>query len=220
MSQDSKKTHPAYGNIQFSRVSGMLDMYDSPLTHGHVIAMRVSQASFEDGTATRWHQAEKEIVEVYMTPAQFAEAITSIGTSGVPCTLSRYRDPVTGEVVHTRMEREDKGIRERHEDMVKEYCDTMTSKSDHLLEKVADLIKKGKAGKGDLTGLMSEVQSVRRHISENMPYLQERFAEATEREVSRAKIEMVATADQIIHSKGLKSMGVNASRLVSGNIED
>jgi len=91
--EDEVHTHPSYGVIQISRMSGQADLFNSPVKHQHFIALRVSTAKLHtDGLHDNiW--GDDQLVEVYMSESQFARAITSIGMgAGAPCTISSTKD--------------------------------------------------------------------------------------------------------------------------------
>ncbi len=83
-------THPAFGMIQVSRVSqggrGAV-LFDSDVQHGHYMILRVHEASRKRDLHRDWIHDTGRLIEVAMSEAQWAEAISSPNTSGTPCTI-------------------------------------------------------------------------------------------------------------------------------------
>ena len=81
--------HPSYGVISFSRTyGGEKNLFGSSIKHQNTIRMKVSHAKLER-RLNEDHVYEKDkIIEVEMSEAQFAQAITSLNSAaGVPVTL-------------------------------------------------------------------------------------------------------------------------------------
>jgi ElaB/YqjD/DUF883 family membrane-anchored ribosome-binding protein len=212
-----KKTeNPAFGNIQISRCSGHAALYDSPLRHQHFIALRIETASYRRDLHRRWHHGDAQIVEVYMSAAQFAEAITNMNTSGVPCTLVDYRDPATGERLRPKLNEPDGDGRSTHEKEIEESCKGLVDKAQAAIDQLEEALAGKTVKKGDLKELRGTLAKLRMEVSSNMPFIQQSFHEATEREVQRAKTEIVALADQVVHTRGLEALGVKTGAQLVG----
>lgn len=83
-------THPAFGMIQVTRMSSNPGsvLFDSDIRHGHSVVVRVSTATRKrDLNRDRIHGSSKDVVEIEMSEAQWASFVSSMGSSGVPCTL-------------------------------------------------------------------------------------------------------------------------------------
>lgn len=97
MDENERMTHPSYGMLGFSRVSGNPGrLYGDPLPgHSTFIEMRLQRGHFRPNHLGQdWHHATGEIVTVRLSGEQFARLLTSMNIgSGVPCTL-HYIDGV------------------------------------------------------------------------------------------------------------------------------
>lgn len=92
--------HESYGVITASRVSGGIKLFGTVQdTHTTCVALRITRAraSMRDGDATLcvhedYGNGDRSIVEVYLSTAQWAELLSSLGAgTGVPCTLRSVR---------------------------------------------------------------------------------------------------------------------------------
>ena len=90
---EKKEKHPSYGMLGFSRRQGSkTNLFGSSIQHQNTISMTLRQGEMHRGLNTDWFFGGDVIVEVEMSQAQFAEAITSMNMgSGVPVTI-RYQE--------------------------------------------------------------------------------------------------------------------------------
>lgn len=94
--EETRESHPAFGLINISRAtvaggtpgeSGAV-LFDSEMKHTEIIRLTVTQADRQRSLKKDWiHGVGPALIEVEMSMAQFAGAITSMNTSGVPCTV-------------------------------------------------------------------------------------------------------------------------------------
>lgn len=88
------ETHPAYGSITAHRVSnggvgGGSILFDSDIRHGHTVVVTLSTAIRKRDLHHDWVHDSKIITEIEMSEAQWASFVSSMNTSGVPCTIRR-----------------------------------------------------------------------------------------------------------------------------------
>ena len=84
--------HPAFGQIGAWRVStsppGAV-LFDSDIHHQHTVMVRIMRADRKRGLHHDWIHGGEELIEIEMSEAQWASFVSSMNTSGVPCTLRR-----------------------------------------------------------------------------------------------------------------------------------
>jgi hypothetical protein len=83
--------HPAFGQIKLARVSyggrGAV-LFDSDIKHQHTVRLTVTAADRRRDLHHDWiHGASMPLIEVEMSEAQWASFVSSMGTSGVSCTV-------------------------------------------------------------------------------------------------------------------------------------
>jgi hypothetical protein len=81
--------HPAFGQIRVNRISSTPGsvLFDSDIRHGHSVIIEISTASRKRDLNRDWIHGGRELMEVEMSEAQWASFVSSMGSSGVPCTL-------------------------------------------------------------------------------------------------------------------------------------
>lgn len=92
--REQSEHHESFGMLQISRVQGgrgSTRLFGSHLNyHEHTIQLRVLRAYRSFHLSTEWFSPENAlpVVEIEMSAAQFAEAITSMNRgAGTPCTI-------------------------------------------------------------------------------------------------------------------------------------
>lgn len=89
--QYGSDAHPAFGMINASRGSSSppgQTLFDSDITHQHTVRVTVSKATRKRDLNRDWvHGGAKTLIEVEMSEAQWASFVSSMNTSGVPCTI-------------------------------------------------------------------------------------------------------------------------------------
>lgn len=86
------ETHPAFAMIKANRVSvggagGGAVLFQSDIKHGSTVRITLETATRKRDLNTDWVHAEKQVVEVELSEAQWASFVSSMNTSGVPATL-------------------------------------------------------------------------------------------------------------------------------------
>jgi hypothetical protein len=87
---DGWEHHPAFGSITAHRISGTPGavLFDSEIRHTYFV--RVTIAPMErkrDLNRDRLHTGSRPLMEIDMSEAQWASFVSSMNTSGVPCTI-------------------------------------------------------------------------------------------------------------------------------------
>lgn len=95
---ETVENHPAFAQIVAHRVSSTPGavLFDSELQHGHYVTIQISEATRRRGLNRDWIYGGKRIIEVAMSEAQWASFVSSMNTSGVPCTLE-WREKLSPE---------------------------------------------------------------------------------------------------------------------------
>lgn len=83
--------HPAFGQIHAARISSSAPgqvLFDSDLRHQHTVRITVQRATRRRDLNHDWiHGSGLELIEVELSEAQWASFVSSMNTSGVPCTI-------------------------------------------------------------------------------------------------------------------------------------
>lgn len=186
-------SHPAFGKITLSRVScrgrGQA-LFGSALGHSHYIAIQVRTAKLDRHLNHDWIHAGKHVTEFYMSEAQWAQFVSSVGMGeGTPITFrDRPDDGYTPmhcpgiEPVETMKETFEREIEETAKKYVQEAKD--------LVKELEALVAAGKAGKGQLTEIKKKLEHIATGIPNTMGFIQSQFAESMEKTVEAGKAEI------------------------------
>jgi hypothetical protein len=87
-----QEEHPAFGMITAHRVSSSPGavLFDSEIRHQHYVTIKISTADRRRDLNRDWIHPGKEIIEVGVSEAQWAQFVSSMNTSGTPCTLQGH----------------------------------------------------------------------------------------------------------------------------------
>lgn len=202
---DKADKHPSYGTVRFSRVStsGKTRLFGSSMSkHMSTILLTVREAERSHDLSRDWIHGHKEIVEVELSAAQFAELLTTMNVgSGVPCTI-RYRSDI-GEI-------------ERPPDEEIEIDRVQTSFKDGLSdlrnwikkqqEDLGELLDKRALNKEDKKKIKWILDKTMQEVESNWPFVVDQFNEATEKVVTAAKSEVDAFVTHVVQKTGLKQL--------------
>jgi hypothetical protein len=212
-----EREHESYGILHISRTSGgsgTVRLFGSPLaTHYGTIRLTISKGKWIHGLHhDRFYGMSKEFIEVEMSAAQFADAITSLNIgSGTPCTI-RY---VGGERVPDPPDHatEAEHIRDNFEKSVDKY----TAKAHEYRKVIEKLTSKLPTKAKDQIRVALDV--IEDQLASNVPFVVKQFQEATTRITTAAKAEVDAFVTGVVRAAGLQSIaeGRLPSLLPSGD---
>lgn len=211
--QDSSSkaySHPAFGQISASRVSGSSTLYGSDFLHHNYISIRINRSELNRDLNRDWHFSKEELIEVNLSEAQWATFVSSLNVGGgVPCTINHLH----GEQMP--------GIPLRQtEDVFKaEFAEKAKRTAERVDAAIADI--QGELGsslsKSKREKILSHLEQLRMDIGSNMPFVARSFEEHMERTVEKAKIEVNAYIQTSVTRAGLAAIaGANAEPLELG----
>jgi len=196
------REHPSYGCVRISRVSGNIGrLYGSSLRDHHAsIRLEIAPSKWTHHLNQDWfHGSLRPHIEVEMSAAQFAEAITTLNhASGVPCTVrhlegKRVEDPPDLE---TEVEQIKSNFKAETEDMVA----TMTERRAEIEKLTAKLPEKSKQA------IRIALDVILGQVTSNLPFIINQFDRATTRVVTAAKAEIEAFAMHRLIAAGEKAL--------------
>ncbi len=199
-----EREHPSYGILHISRTSGgtsAIRLFGSPLaTHYGTIRLSISKGKWLHGLQhDRFFGMNKDYIEIEMSAAQFADAITSLNIgSGTPCTI-RY---IQGERIENppNFATEAEHIRDNFESTLDKY----KAKARTYRKKIEELTGKLSAKAKDEIRIALDVMEDQ--LSSNVPFVVKQFQEATTRITTSAKAEVDAFVTGVVRAAGLQSI--------------
>lgn len=199
----TRTKHPSYGQCQISRVSSnkRVPLYGTANECRETIRLSIHSSVHNRDLNRDWYFTDEELIEVEMSPAQFAEMITSLNIgSGTPVTIRRIKGQ---DLI------EDPPYKADQELFNKEFNDKVQSvmkDMDQLIDQAKELKNQKSVTKKALMDLMANLETVQREIRSNMPFVAKSFEEHMSNVVSSAKIEFEAFVEGKIHSAGMEAL--------------
>jgi hypothetical protein len=214
-----KTSHPSYGLIGVSRVSGHVSLFASGVTHQHFIAIRIKEADrLLDGMHEMIH-GRSELCEVYMSESQFAQMITSMNVSdGAPCTIRYCKGdkPYEGERFGRPMPPEPAHVLEPF----RVEADSRVAGLSEILRRAQVQVSELREGvsrptKANLKTLADELNHLERDLTANLDYIHKSLMERLEKEVVNAKTEFEAYVNNRLQERGLMNLTAEAPKMIN-----
>lgn len=221
-----EENHPAFGQVRFDRVSssGTVPMYGaSTQFHPTFIRLRISRSyRVHDLRSDYYHNKGGPLIEVDLTPLQFADLLTTMNYSGgVPCTIRS----VKGEDVPwipVDDQNEIGRVRDGFKREVKEKFSE--SRMQHTTKVALDiLMSKRPLKRADRDKICDIVRKISMAVSGNIPFVMDQFVSAAERVQSEVKREIESFMDMAIERAGIDAIGnmtvEEQKKLLTGGVD-
>lgn len=216
MYNDEKtEKHPSYVMVGFSRRQGNPGrLFGSALPHHQTyITLSVTTATqvTRNGEAMYFGGMPGQLIEVDLSPVQFAELLTSMNVgTGVPGTL-RCIQNVSVEKPPSQSSGEVEDIRAEFKARLNEVSEKLKggrARAREILE------KKGALTKSEKDEIETILRTTDKILLDYGPYLVDLFQEATSRVVTAAKSEIDSFVTHNVIAEGIKSLVKKASEVV------
>lgn len=208
--KETVESHESYGMINFSRCQGgQANLFGSSIQHNEKVRMEVKRCKKHRHLNRDWFHGEEEIVEIEMSPSQFAEAITSMNMGqGVPVTLVYVAREPMAECPEANQRQT---FEKEFETDVKEVSEFMLK----IEAEVKDILGKKSILKSDREKILGMVDKLIRETRSNLPFVQSQFNEAMDKTVVEAKAEVEAAVLHAVVTAGLDAIaGGDAKELI------
>lgn len=210
--------HPSFGMVQVNRVSsgGGSTLFQSDVTHHDYVVIRLSEAVRRRQSGRDHVMAEKAVMEVAMSFAQWAQLVSSFGTEGVSATIRFVRD--VGEVEQVEHE-------SRAAVAIAETRDAARKATEAIAAAVAEVERlfDAKAGRKELASALHTLRHRVGNTPSNMAYAGTVLAEHVERTVAHAKadIEAAVAVAAARHGINAGSLALNTQPVIdiAGQLE-
>lgn len=193
--------HPSYGCIRLSRISGHAKLFMSPFHHQHYIGISIGRATKQRSLAEdHMFGHHREIIEVLMSEAQFAQFITGHSDgNGAPCTLHH----ITGQYMP------EPPFEDEKEKFSNDTQKSMNKASEFLAkaeQEVRTILEKKSLTKADRERLIDLVHDAYRKLTDSLPFIADQMQERFDKIVAQAGIEVEAHMNRLISHTGLKAL--------------
>ena len=190
---EKTKSEDYMGMVSWSKLSGgARPMFGTEIETANPIRLTISHAEEVRDLSRYWFHPKKKIVEIEMSPIQWAEFLTSGNTSGVPCTIKQINSERMSEPKETEMFNDYNEEVEEHFDKFKEIEDVVKSAID----------SKKPMGMKDLSSLLNKIHNA----IANVDFVKDSFKEDMNNIVGKAKAEFNAYVENRIHEIGIEEI--------------
>ncbi len=199
---NNQKREPYMGKIAWSRCDSsrghrLFGTDVKPLT---TICLRINTAVQERNLSNTYIFSDKKIIEIEMSPLQWAEFLTAGNTDGVPCTLKYAEGKRLPEVPN------DTQI-QHFEDEVQNGFEQFENNLKNIETVLQEFLKEGKpVGKKQLQELLKQVEIYKTNTTSNLKFIQEQFQDTLGKMVVEAKTEVNAFVETKIMETGLNKL--------------
>ena len=174
-------THPAFAQIQASRVQGQTFLYGSGFVHNGYISVTISRSQLKRSLSRDWFFGRNELIEVAMSEAQWASFISSMNMgSGVPCTISHIDRHQVPQLPNPPKETG------QFDNELKERLGIV----EDALKKLGEQINTMPVSEKKKKELLDSLGSAMRNLTPNLKFVSDQFGEHMEDTIEKAKIEV------------------------------
>lgn len=196
--------HPSFGMARFTRCQGSPGrLFGSSLErHYSFIKLTVTEAECIHSLGHDRFHAGRILVQVDLSPAQFAELLTTMNVGdGAPCTL-RY---VAGKRIDPPPE-ETKLEAEKVRDSFKASLTSLVNTIEADRGELKTMLAKKSLTVDDRQRIEWMLGRVHQAVKANVPFMLDQFEEAADRIVTHAKAEVDAFATHAVMAAGVKAI--------------
>jgi hypothetical protein len=191
-------THPAYGQIVMTRVSGRSVLYGSDFVHEAAIRITIGHSSLVRKPGSERYFPEDTIATFEMSEAQWASFVSSAGLgAGTPITLRRLGNAGVPSIPY------------RNEaDAYMAEAQNAANESVEALYALRAKIEAGVTGlsKSRANEMLTAVEDAINKITSHLPFIMEQYAEYMEKMREKAKAEIHAHIHSTIRAAGLEAL--------------
>jgi len=199
----TEENHESYGMIGVSRVTCRpgVNLFGSSIRHGNTVRLKIKTAEVKRDLHTDWYHGVEGLIEVELSPTQYAEMISSMNIGdGVPCTIRHINQE------HMKNPPEVKQ-RQIFEEEFKKDVDEIKRMCDGGVKEISKtLLKKGGITVAERKEVNNQISMLMQSVNSNLPFLQKSFNESIDKTVLEAKGEVEAFVTNKVLSLGIKGL--------------
>jgi len=203
---------PAMVMVGFSRMSctPAQSLFGSSVKHNTIINLCIKTASVKRNLSSDWYHGEDMLIEVQLSPNQFAELLTSMNVSdGVPATLSYYNhEHFENPVLPTKAE--------QFRSEVEESLNMVLTDMKKAHKTITAMLEEDKPiGKKAQQELKTMINSFNKLLTDHLPFIMNQFSKQMNKTVQEAKAEVDSFVLSTIMKTGVETLKNNAPRIES-----
>lgn len=202
---ENQEEHPSYGQLQISKISSnqRVPLYGTSNQCREIIRLSITRSKLCRDLSRSWFFQTEELIQIDMSPAQFAEAITSLNQgSGTPVTLRR----VLNERYDSPPYKDERDLFDKE---FKEDVHDIMGATNTLIDEAKKVLNQKTVTKTSLKDLINKLEQIQKGVRSSIPFVAQSFNEHIEKSVSSAKIEIETYIDSKIRSAGMEALKNN-----------
>lgn len=201
---NESESHPSYGHITIGRQSSNRERLFGTAANGHnCITIEISEATFEHDpqTGSCYIHPAKRVIEVTMSPLQFAEVIGNLNCAeGQACTIT-WRE---GKGHIHPPDKSTTRLDILADNFRRNMC-ALGKECDEFLVMARALKEKANVNKGDREAFVKLAEGLVAKITATTPYIAEQFTDVVERMVAETKLDKCAPSSSSAPPSSLPS---------------
>lgn len=195
-------SHPAYGQISISQVSGGVHLYGSDFMHNQFVSLRISASTMRRDLSHDWYSSGREYIEVYMTQSQWATFVSAMNQGNGPCcTIASINGQPVPELPPAPS---------RTKQFSGEFREHLTGVVEQLQELQAT-VSTLKLSKVQAAALQAALTRAQQDLTTNLAFVAESFDKFAENTVEKAKAEVHGYMATSLSRLGVMSLQTAAS---------
>ncbi len=189
-----KYTHPTYGMIKVSRITGDFSgtLFGTEVDHSSAMEITIGKCELTQTLGRNWYYMQDKLTQVRLSATQYADMISNPNTEGVPCTITyakgegRFKYAPHATQVEYALER------------VTELADGMMDKTSQAQKQAVDILsQKGTLKKADKEQLIKLINGMTRELHDGLPFYTSQIKKHGERMVMEAKTDAEAMVQTV-----------------------
>jgi len=201
MSDEVKYEHPSFGIISIDRTTSSQNetLFASNILHRQFITLNIHRAILHRNLNQDWVMADHHpsVISIEMSLTQFADAITSLNTSGVPCTIKSIEGHRIADPIFTSQ----RGI---FDNEFEKHMAMIADKSNEYYREISKILNKDSIGKNDRKEILKQLDLLKMQIESNIPFIKKKFTEQMDETIVEAKNQVLAFTETLIRERGLQ----------------
>jgi hypothetical protein len=195
--------HESFGMVGISRVSssGAHEFFGSSIRCNNWISLTIRRGIMGRDINHDWYHGKEELIEIALTPSQFAEMITGVNMGdGFPCTIKQIGGNQMDEPpVHCASELFDHEFKQHMEKIVK-------SIDFDIADDIERLKLKGAISKSERDAIAGRMSMLLQEIKSNLPYMAKCWTENLDKSTSEFKSMAESYLHNMIQRTGIEAL--------------
>ncbi len=172
------------------------------------ITLTIKRASEERNLSRNWYHEERPIVEIEMSPVQWAEFLTNGNTIGVPCTIVRVEGKPMSEPKISE-------IAKQYSEEVEKSFDRFGGSFDDIVKIIKSTLDANKSmNKKQMEEILNIINVAKYKVVADAKYVKSSFKEDMEEMIIKAKAEFNAYVENRIYEIGTEAINKDSIKFL------